>query len=290
VTQPAHLGGRAAGPLHTATPEPGQANRSARRSPARSPRDRCDRDEGCTAPPTEEERARTARLNGHRDDLGSVNTDPSPGTVRVVIADPHELCVDSLEQMIKTAPDLALCAAARTGFAALEEVRRHTPDVALLDLAFDDLDGLSILNAIQREGLPTRCVFLSREGDARRAFDAISAGARGFMDSHATWEELCDAIREAAGDWVSGGISSRVQSTLVEAMCRAAAPDTARIAEGTREVLQLTADELSPNEIARTLHLAPGTVKGRLHAAYKQLGVNTATGAAVEALRRGLIH
>jgi two-component system, NarL family, nitrate/nitrite response regulator NarL len=244
----------------------------------------------CTVPLATEERVGTASLNGHRGEPGSLNSDRAPGTVRVVIADPHELCVDSLERMIMTAPDLALCAAVRTGFAALEEVRRHKPDVALLDLAFGDLDGLSILNAIEREGLPTRCVFLTREGDARRAFEAISAGARGFLDSHATWEELCEAIREAAGAWVSGGISARVQSALVEEMCRDAIPDTPRIDDGTREVLQLTADELSPNQIARALHLAPATVKGRMHAAYKQLGVKTATGVAVEAHRRGLIH
>jgi two-component system, NarL family, nitrate/nitrite response regulator NarL len=290
VTHPAHLGGRASSPLQLATPEPGPANRSGSRSPARSARDRYDRDEGCTAPLRKQERTGTARLNGHRHDPGSLNTDRALGTVRVVIAHPHELCVDSLGHMIRTAPDLALCAAARTGFAALEEVRRHKPDVVLLDLAFDDLDGLSILNAIEREGLPARCVFLTRERDAGRAFEALSAGACGLLDLHATWDELCDAIREAAGEWVSGGISTRVQLTLVQAMSRAAARDTPRIDEGTREVLQLTADELSPNQIARELHLAPATVKGRLHAAYKQLGVKTATGAAVEALRRGIIH
>jgi DNA-binding NarL/FixJ family response regulator len=230
------------------------------------------------------------RLNGRREHPSALNTDPARRTVRVVIAHRYELCVDSLEQMIKSAPDLTLCAVVRSGFAALVEVRRHQPHVALLDLGFDDLDGLSILNAIEREALSTRCVFLTGEGDARRAYQAISAGARGFLDSHATWEELCEAIREAAGVWVSGGISPRVQSTLVEEMCRDAAPDTPRIDDGTREVLQLTADELSPKQIARVLNLAPATVKGRMHAAYKQLGVKTATGVAVEALRRGLIH
>lgn len=229
-------------------------------------------------------------MNGHRDEPVQVVASTTPArTVRLVIADRHELCIDSLEQMVKKAPDLTLCAAVDSGFAALEEVRRHRPHVALLDVGFPDLDGLSILNAIEREALPTRCVSTG-DGDARRAFEAISAGARGYLDRNASWDELCDAIREAAGEWSKGGISGNVQSVLVEEMCRAVSPDALQLDEGTREVLQLTAEELSPNEIARQLHLAPATVKGRMHAAYKQLGVRTATGAAVEALKRGLIH
>lgn len=207
----------------------------------------------------------------------------------MVIADRHELRIDSLEEMLARASDLTLCAAARDGFDALEQVRRHGPDVALLDLGLPDLDGLAILNATEREQLPTRCVFLAGPADGRRAFEAISAGAWGFLDSYAGWKEICEAIREASGEWVSGGISRGVQSLLVEGMCRASGPE-ARIDDATRRVLQLTANELSPNQIARTLHVAPATVKGRLHTAYKQLGVRTATGAAVEALRRGLIH
>jgi DNA-binding NarL/FixJ family response regulator len=95
------------------------------------------------------------------------------------------------------------------------------------------------------------------------------------------------AIRSAATGSVF--ICEAAQTALVDEMTRRATASPADIDEGVRDVLQLIADDLTPNEIAAQLHLAVATVRGRLQDAYKRFGVRGITAAAVEAIRQGHI-
>lgn len=224
------------------------------------------------------------------DGAGSPNrstaTDEST-RVRVLLADREEIYVSSLSAALHEHAGIELIATANSGFEALQQIETERPNVAVLDPGLPGLDGLAILNAIDRAELPTRVVLITHETEKARPFEAISGGARGYLTRAASHEQVCEAIIAAAGDGVS--IDPELQPGLVGELCRQAASAEDALDRRTREVLELTASGLSPTEVGQELHIASSTVKGHLHAAYKRLGVSTATAAAVEAVRQGLI-
>lgn len=209
-------------------------------------------------------------------------------TIGVVVADRHEVFLDTVNDVIAATQGLALRAGARSGFTALQAIREHGPAVAVLDLGFADLDGFGILNAVDRDRLETRCVFVAGDTDAPLVVDAIAAGAAGWLDRDTSDEELVEAIRRAAAGSVF--ICARAHTALVAELVRnRSAAGPAQIDDRAREVLQLSAHGMSPTQIARELNIALSTVRGRLHSVYKRLGVSDRTAAVAEALRQGFI-
>jgi two-component system nitrate/nitrite response regulator NarL len=228
----------------------------------------------------------------HRQD-GRVRTptviQPDQGTsvVRVLVADRDELYLSSLASIVARDPGQELVGDTTDGFDALNLVRSVRPAVAVLDPGLPGIDGLGILNAIERDQLPTRTVFLSGEAETRRPYEAIAAGARGYITRLAGEEEICAAITAAA----AGGVilSPQIHSAVVREIRRRSAFDEPPLDPGTREVIELTAAGFSPSEIGYRLHLSATTVKSRLHSLYRRLGVRAPTAAVAEAIRRRLI-
>jgi len=212
---------------------------------------------------------------------------PGGGVVRVLVADRDELYLSSLASMIERDPGQELVGATSNGFDALNLVRSARPAVAVLDPGLSGLDGLGILNAIERDQLPTRAVFLSGESETRRPYDVIAAGARGYITRLASEQEICAAITAAAAGRVI--LSSQIHTALVSEIRRRSSCEEPPLDQATREVIELTAAGLSPAEIAQRLHLSAATVKSRLHSLYKRLGVRAPTAAVAEAIRRHLI-
>jgi DNA-binding NarL/FixJ family response regulator len=188
---------------------------------------------------------------------------PAAPITRVLIADSQRLLLKSLEAVIGASSGMAVCASATSGFATLEAIQEHHPTVAVLDMSFSDLDGMALLDAIERDGsVETRCVFLTRPDDAELACDAVGAGVAGWVDRAAGPDELRAAIWAAATD--SAFFTAGSHTAIHQEMNRRATSDPSDIDEAIREVLQLSADDLTPNQIATLLHLAPATVRGRL--------------------------
>jgi two-component system nitrate/nitrite response regulator NarL len=205
----------------------------------------------------------------------------------VLVADRDELYLSSLVRAIERHPEHELAAAATNGFDALHRVRATRPAVAVLDPGLPGLDGLAILNAIERDELPTRTVFLSGESETRRPYDAIAGGARGYLTRLASEHDLCAAISAAADGGAT--MSRAIHPALVNEIRRRANSQEPPLDDRTRDVIRLTAAGLSPAEIAQRLHLSAATVKSRLHSLYRRLGVRTPTAAVAEAIRRRLI-
>ena len=205
----------------------------------------------------------------------------------MVVADRDELYLSSLAEIIEREPGQELAGASTGGFQALNLVRSARPAVAVLDPGLPGLDGLAILNAIERDELPTRTVFLSGEPETRRPYDAVAGGARGYLTRLAGAQDICAAITAAA----AGGmvLSPQIHSALVSEIRRRSEPQEPPLDRGTQEVIELTAAGFSPAEIAQRLHLSASTVKSRLHSLYRRLGVRSPTAAVAEAIRRRLI-
>src|SRR4051794_6425248 len=117
---------------------------------------------------------------------------------RVVIADDHPLLRDGLAGALRSRPDLELIAAVGNGEDALTAIRRHDPDVALLDFRMPRLNGMQVLEALAREHGRTRVVLLSAMDTPPVIYAALEAGAAGFLSKDAESAAICDALVSAA--------------------------------------------------------------------------------------------
>lgn len=208
--------------------------------------------------------------------------------VRVLVADDHPLFREAIARAVRERPEFELVREAQDGREALDAVRELQPDVAVLDVKMPLLDGLQVLNAMHREGLPTRSVLLTAYLDGPIAFEAVAAGAGAVLSKEADRRAIADAIAAVArGETVFG---AEVQSGLAAEIRLRGTPDRPPLSAREQEVLRLVADGLSAPQIADTLVLSPATVRSHLQSLYEKLGVSDRAAAVAEAMRRGLLE
>jgi two-component system nitrate/nitrite response regulator NarL len=214
---------------------------------------------------------------------------PKQERVRVLVADDHPIYREGIVRAVKERPDLELVGEAEDGRAALEEIKRSGPDVALLDIRMPGLEGPQVLNALQRDGVKTSVIFLSAFMEGELAYETVAAGARGYLSKESAREEICDAIVAVArggtalAPEVQAGLAAQVQE-------RERSDRPPQLTAREREVLQLISEGLSAPDIGRRIHLSPTTVKSHLHKLYEKLGVSDRAAAVAEAMRRGLLE
>jgi two-component system, NarL family, nitrate/nitrite response regulator NarL len=210
------------------------------------------------------------------------------GTIRVCVADGDPLVREGLARAVDRRPTLELVGSAGDGTEALDQIRRVRPDVALLAVELDELDGLAVLRAVVRDDLPTRIVFLSACDDSSVVYRALAEGAAGFLPKESPDETVGDALLAVArGETV---LSPEVQSGIAKEIRTRTPPRGLTLSARENEVLVLIADGLTAPAIGKRLHLSPATVKGHLHSLYEKLGVKERAAAVAEAMRRGLLE
>jgi two-component system, NarL family, nitrate/nitrite response regulator NarL len=210
--------------------------------------------------------------------------DQHDNQIRVLIADDHPLFRDGLARTIRQDRRLRLVGEADDPAGAMQAIRRSSPDVAVLDAA---LDGLRILGAVAQGGLITRIALLAEEVRPDRAFEAVAAGAKGYLSKRVAGDVVCDAVRRiAAGEAV---LCQEAQTVVTSEIRIRHQADRRLLSRREHEVLVLMAGGLSYPEIGRRLHLAPSTVKTYAGRIYERLGVQDRLGAVVEAMRRGIL-
>ena len=219
---------------------------------------------------------------------GAFTNDRGAAQVSVLVADAQPLYRDAVARAVRQDVALRLLAEAEDGRAALEQIRRLQPDVAVIELELPELAGRRVIDAVVRDGLPTRVVVLSALLGAEATFGAIGAGAAGYLSKSVTSEELCRAIRAAAeGDSRLDAAVQTVVAREIRLRHRDARP---LISRRERDVLCLIAEGLSGPEIGRRLHLATSTVKTHTAHLFEKLHVNDRAAAVAAAMRRGLLE
>jgi two-component system nitrate/nitrite response regulator NarL len=212
----------------------------------------------------------------------------SASRVQVFVADDHPIYREGVVRAIRERPDLELVGDSGDGRTALEEIRRLKPQVAVLDVKLPGLDGTQVLNAIARDGLRTRVLFVSAYLDGGIAYSAIAAGAAGYLSKEAERERICDGIAAVArGQTV---FSDDIQAEIAREIRLRADDDRPVLTPREREILVLTAEGRSAPAIAQELYLSPATVKTHLQHLYDKLGVSDRAAAVAEAMRRGLLE
>ena len=202
--------------------------------------------------------------------------------IRVFAVDDHPLLRQGLATIIDRERDMRLVAQASAGREAIEEYRKHAPDVTLMDLRLPDMSGIDALIAIRMEVPDARIIVLTTfEGDVE-IHRALKAGARGYMLKSAPPQELITAIREVHAGRKK--IPTEVAAQLAEYVSEDGL--TAR----EIEVLQLVAEGGRNKDIAERLFISEATVKVHLKHLMEKLGAADRTQAVTIALRRGIIH
>ncbi len=207
--------------------------------------------------------------------------------ITVVVADDHPLFREALATTVRRHSRLELVGEAEAGRQALDLIKEHRPDVAVLDLRMPDLDGRQIVQSMTRDGIATRALIVSGDLSAESAYELIEAGAAGLMSKTEGAERLGDAvIALARGDTVlppdlHAGLMDQIRGH----------GDRRQIPLSPRELEMLVdlAKGLSAPEIGRQRHLSSSTVKSYLHQLYEKLGVSDRAAAVAEGMRRGLI-
>jgi DNA-binding NarL/FixJ family response regulator len=219
---------------------------------------------------------------------------PEPAGISVLIADDQVLVRAGFRAILESQPDIAVCGEAADGRAAIDLVRLRKPDVVLMDIQMPDIDGLEATRRILHQAAhPVAVLMLTTFDLDAYVYDALRAGASGFLLKDTLPEDLVAAIRVVArGDaLIAPGITKR----LIEQFARSAPASTppAALAELTpreAEVLVLVAGGLSNGEIAEELVLSHATVKTHVKRILAKLGVRDRVQAVVLAYEAGLVH
>jgi two-component system nitrate/nitrite response regulator NarL len=206
--------------------------------------------------------------------------------VRVVVADDHPLYLEALCQTIERRDGMTLLATAIDGEQALEIVREHKPDVAVLDMRMPKLDGREVMRRLRETEPDTRVLFISEYYGGELVLQALTAGAAGYLPKSASGDEICAAItRISCGESVlPAEIGNELAGTL-----RDRGSSGTHLTAREINVLELIAEGEPANMIAQRLHLAVPTVKSHIQNLYAKLGVSDRGAAVAEAMRRGLV-
>ena len=213
--------------------------------------------------------------------------------IRVLIVDDQALVRAGFRMILEAQPDIEVAGEAGDGLKAIEEVRRLRPDVVLMDVRMPGLDGIEATRRLTAAGAQSKVVILTTYDLDEYVFDALAAGATGFLLKHVPPEELVHGVRvAAAGDAL---LAPSITKRLVEEFARQRAPvraagtELGTLTEREREVLRLLGRGLSNPEIAAELKVGEATVKTHVAHVLDKLDLRDRVQAVIFAYEVGLI-
>ena len=205
-----------------------------------------------------------------------------PAIIRLLIADDHPVVRRGLTAMLEDQEDMTVVAEADDGPAAIAAYRQHVPHVALIDYRMPGLDGAEVITAIRSEFHDAQIIIVTTYDTDEDLYQAVRAGARGYLLKDTSLEELTDCIRR-----VSRG-ETRVPEALVARL--AGRVGAAELTPREVEVLKRMAAGRANKEIASDLFVSESTIKTHINHIMAKLGCNDRTQTVTLALNRGLIR
>jgi DNA-binding NarL/FixJ family response regulator len=203
-----------------------------------------------------------------------------PAKIRLIVVDDHIVMRMGLVTAASDQPDMEVVAGVESGEEAIEAYRVHQPDVVVLDLRMSGLGGIGTIRALRAEFPAARIVIFSNYARGEEVYQALRAGASGFVVKEMKLETLLQAIRavHAGQRFIPPEIAVRLSERVLT-----------QLSDRETDVLTLMAKGRSNKEIAAQLHVAEATIKVHVTNILTKLEVTARTEAVVVAVKRGII-
>ncbi|MCC7369767.1 MAG: response regulator [Chloroflexi bacterium] len=234
-------------------------------------------------------RGQAALSDERRPDAPGYVGPASTEAVRVLLVDDHPLAREGIRRLLDGRPDVAVMGEAEDGVEGVERALALRPDVVLMDLQMPRLSGVGAIQALREQWPEARVLILTTFAQDEHLFEALRAGARGYLLKDAGPDELAAAIKTVhqGGSLVQPVMASRLLDRFGELATRERLPEL--LTEREIEVLRLAASGARNREIAERLTVTEKTIKYHLGQAYAKLGVTGRTEAVARARELGVI-
>ncbi len=230
---------------------------------------------------------------------GSQGSQGAGQPVRVLLVDDHHLVIEGLRAVLSTDPEIDVVGEARSGREAVGAVERLRPNIVLMDIRMADGDGITATRQVKQVAPETSVIMLTMYENPEYLFEAVKAGASGYVLKDVAGPDLLDAIhtvmdggsllnQEVVGKFLRQ-LAADAQQTSGPSMRGTGGTGPERLTPRELEVLQLIAAGMSNKEIGARLSVSVATVKTHLEHILQKMQVSDRTQAAVQAVTRGLL-
>jgi two-component system, NarL family, response regulator NreC len=213
--------------------------------------------------------------------------------IRILLADDHTILRAGLKMMLNAQPDMEVVGEAQDGRQAVQEAQRLQPDVILMDITMPDLNGIEATRQIKRVLLEVKILVLTMHENDEYVFQALRAGASGYMLKEAADTELITAIHviKSGQFYLSPTAQSVVVGDYLQRVRTGEERDSySSLTEREREILKLVAEGHTNNQIAERLIISPKTVDTHRTHVMDKLNLHSRAELVKYAMRRGLLE
>lgn len=212
--------------------------------------------------------------------------------IRIMLADDHNLFRQGLRRIISSQEGMEVVAEAGSGLEAIELAKKHHPDVAVIDIAMKELNGIEATQQLLKHSTRTAVLILSMYSDERYVLRAVRAGARGYVLKDTLEEGLIEAIQSLhrGQAYFSPAVTKLLQEAHVRDLAQKDMDDRYELlTERERQLYHLLAEGQSNKEIANRLGLSLHTVETHRTRIMEKLGVHSIAELVLGAVRRGFV-
>ncbi len=212
--------------------------------------------------------------------------------VRILLADDHTLVRHGLRRILEEQPDFDIVAEAGSGIEAVEAARLLKPDVAIVDVAMKELNGIEATSQILKQSPHTVVLILSMYSDERYVLRAVKAGARGYLLKNSAGDELIDAIHsvQRGNAFFSPAVARIFQNGFARLKDLNSTEDRFELLTSReRQIYQLLGEGNSNKEIAQRLNLSLHTVETHRWRIMEKLDLHSTAELVLSAVRRGVV-
>ena len=208
-------------------------------------------------------------------------------SIKLLIVDDHRLFREGLNILLRDVDEIEVIGDAHNGKDALLQVRDLKPDVVLMDIEMPELNGIDAMRLITHKFPDTKILALTSHEDDEHVYSAMSAGASGYVVKRVNRDELVNIIKSAYKGEIF--FSPFLANVILKKIPDKPLSCGVSLTHMEKRILHLIAEGYSNIQIAKTVYTSRDTVKVHLKSIYRKLQVKSRTGAAVEALRRGIV-
>jgi DNA-binding NarL/FixJ family response regulator/signal transduction histidine kinase len=208
-----------------------------------------------------------------------IQVEAGQGSIRLLIVDDQVMIADSLQQILSQQDNFIVVGTASDGQEALEQCERHQPDIVLMDVHMQGMNGLEAFLQMKERWPNMKVVVMTTFEDSVQAATALEHGAEGYMLKSTRPKEMMEAMKliYSGGTWLDQSIATRVFEEMKrqrEQLEKYSPNDPYGLTKREREILQLLSDGLRYKSIATKLYLSEGTVRNYCSTLYSKLGVS----------------